>query len=58
MFIYSRILNKEGKKGIGQRRGVIRRQSVFRSSAAGFMFHYTVLNLFISPFFYTESIQL
>lgn len=50
MFIYSQILNKEGKTGRGQGDGVKRRQSVFRSSASGFMFHYTVLNLFIHHF--------
>lgn len=60
MFIYSRILNKEERRGEGGREeggGLKRRQSVFRSSTSGFMFHYTVLNLFYSPFFYTESIQ-
>lgn len=52
MFIYSRILNG-GEKGKGRGKGeggCCLRDNVFRSSASGFMFHYTVLNLFIHRF--------
>ena len=50
MFIYSRILNEEGKEGGGQRAEVKRRQSVLDQALQDSCFHYTVLNLFIHHF--------
>lgn len=57
MFIYSRILNGGGEGAEGEGGRGQKETKCFRSSTSGFIFHYTVLNLFYSPFFYTESIQ-